>query len=98
MPSFDHGRFEIAICTGAGPATMAMEMPGMAKPGAAHEAMKSPCAFADLALPAIGGADPIQLAEAIRFILALGLVIAVGIAPLPQGRLRPPKRGPPLPA
>ncbi|MBB5709808.1 hypothetical protein [Sphingomonas xinjiangensis] len=65
---------------------------------AEHPQAEDGCAFADLATPALAGADPIQLASAILFIVAAALffraALAVGAAP----RLRPPLRGPPLPA
>lgn len=94
MPILDHGRVLIAICSGAGPTTMAMPMAGMTH----HEnegGTKSTCAFADLALPAIGGADPVQLAELLRYILALGLLLAAAIPLRTLPRLSPPATGPP---
>ena len=95
MPSVENGRVVIAICTGYGPMTMAM--PGMDhQDDGKSEQAKSPCAFADLALPAIGSADPVLLAAAIRYILALSLVLVVAQRVQPIARLRPPLRGPPL--
>jgi hypothetical protein len=62
-----------------------------------HQA-QSPCAFADLALPAIGGADPIQLAAALLFIVAAALFVHGTLPPRAARHVRPPLRGPPLPA
>lgn len=82
-----------------------------AMPGMAHHAepqhhgsdhhppehqVQSPCAFADLALPVIGGADPIQLAAALLFILAAALLLHAQLPPPAARHLRPPLRGPPL--
>jgi hypothetical protein len=56
---------------------------------------KSECAFASLSMASLSGADPVLLALALAFILALG------IAPVRPSRLnrthflRPPLRGPP---
>lgn len=100
MPVLDQGRIIVSICSGSGPMTMAIAMPGMAgHDDAAPDALAGKaCAFADLALPALGGADPVLLAAAIAFVLALGLA---RVAPPPATaplRLRPPLRGPPRPA
>jgi hypothetical protein len=94
MPVVEHGRLTIALCSGAGPMTA---MPGHGHHQPPATAAKS-CAFADLAVPAIGGADPIQLAAALRFVLALGLVLALVLPVVAPARLRPPLRGPPLPS
>ncbi|WP_298891248.1 hypothetical protein [uncultured Sphingomonas sp.] len=97
MPTLDNGRIVIGICNGYGPMTMAIAVSGLDHHGDAdgHQA-QSPCAFADLALPLIGGADPIQLAEALLFILAVALLLAEALPPRAAARLRPPLRGPPL--
>lgn len=97
MPTIDHGRMMISICTGSGPATVAMDVPGMEHHDRG-DAAESGCAFADLALPAIGGADPVQLAEILAYVLALGLIIALTVPVAPAVRWRPPLRGPPATA
>lgn len=94
MPLFDHGRAVIAICSGSGPSTLSIAMPGMAHQPEDGTA-KSRCAFADLALPAISGTDPIQLAEVLLHILALGLLFAAAIPLRTLPRLTPPATGPP---
>jgi len=54
-----------------------------------------PCAFSALAHGALGGADPIQLALALLFIMALAFAPHLGLAPKRAHYLRPPLRGPP---
>jgi hypothetical protein len=95
MPTLQDGSITVTLCDGYGPAKMTMPMPGMEH----HEGgqMQQRCAFADLALPALGGADPIQLAAAIAFLL-LAAFFAVPAFDLRRARnIRPPLRGPPLP-
>ena len=57
--------------------------------------MDGTCAFTSLGHATLGGADPIQLAIALVFILALGFAPLVTPAPRPISHLRPPLRGPP---
>ncbi len=56
------------------------------------------CPFSALTLAHIGGADPIQLALALAFIVLLGVIAPVRATPRPSARLRPPLRAPPFPA
>jgi len=53
------------------------------------------CPFSVLALAHLGGADPIQLALALAFIIVLGLAPLPAASPRPLARLRPPLRAPP---
>lgn len=55
----------------------------------------TPCAFTALTHGALGGADPILLAAALLFILALGFAPHLPAAPKRAHYLRPPLRGPP---
>ena len=55
----------------------------------------APCAFTALTHGALGGSDPIQLALALLFILALGFAPHIPAAPKRDHYLRPPLRGPP---
>ncbi|MFW2853254.1 hypothetical protein ACM61V_15225 [Sphingomonas sp. TX0543] len=99
MPTLDNGRVVIGICSGYGPTMMAVSVPGLEQvhhTGDEGDQARSPCAFADLALPLIGGADAIQLAQALLFILAIALLLAVTLPPRAAAWLRPPLRGPPL--
>ncbi|RDE06419.1 hypothetical protein DVW87_01475 [Sphingomonas aracearum] len=103
MPVFDGGRVTLALCDGFGPvapAAPAAAMPDMAHGhGPVHEhptdGATSPCAFADLALPALGAADPIVLLAALAFVAVLALLQAPLPLPALARRLRPPLRGPP---
>lgn len=100
----------ISFCTGM-PGGMAHDSQALAaarelealvaKNNAAHEPAKEAakvCPYAVLSLGALGGADPIQLAAAIAFVLALGFAVW----PIPLLRrpsfLTPPLRAPPTPA
>ncbi|OAN66363.1 hypothetical protein [Sphingomonas sp. TDK1] len=75
-------------------AGMTHAMPSHDRPADGAQ-MQSPCAFADLALAAIGGADPIQLAALLLFVLATGFITALPLPPRAPARLRPPLRAPP---
>ena len=95
MPTVAEGRVTLTLCSGVTPAPMA-GMHGMTH----HEsgdAAQSPCAYADLALPALGAADPALLAAALALVMSLAVRRAVPLAPRAFARLRPPLRGPPLP-
>ncbi|MCD2322457.1 hypothetical protein LQ953_00315 [Sphingomonas sp. IC-56] len=59
---------------------------------------QSGCAFAELAVPLMPNADPIQLLAAIFFIIAAALFFRAHLPRHTAPRLRPPLRGPPLPA
>ena len=65
MIDSDHGRIAITICSGTGPATMAMEMPGMHGDMPDHGKSKDhgkaemPCAFSGLSAAMTGAIDPI---------------------------------------
>jgi hypothetical protein len=93
MPTLQSGAITITLCDGYGPAQMVMKMPGMEHHDQSQAQQR--CAFADLALPSLAGADPIQLAAAIAFIL-LAAFFAIPAFVLRRPRqLRPPLRGPP---
>lgn len=64
--------------------------------GDAQQKMNGPCAFTVLAHASLGGADPVQLALALVFIMALGFVAMVRPEVRQISFLRPPLRGPPL--
>ncbi|HEX8124553.1 MAG TPA: hypothetical protein VF548_03125 [Allosphingosinicella sp.] len=104
MPVAGQGGLALTLCPGGGPLAAAAgsdhgdpSMPGPDHGGDPSGSARS-CAFADLAVPAIGGADPLQLAAALIFLMAAGLVPASPLPPRAALRLRPPLRGPPLPA
>ncbi|MGA1807345.1 hypothetical protein VHN57_17185 [Sphingobium sp. WW5] len=100
MPTVSNGRIVVSICSGTGPMTMVITIPGLehGKSGSdGHQGKaEQPCAFSGLSAPSLAAADPILLAAAILFVLALGtrpLVLRASTAP---PYLRPPLRG--LPA
>jgi hypothetical protein len=55
----------------------------------------SPCHFTALGHAMLGGADPLLLAVALAFVLALGFAPVLAPAPRRIAFLRPPLRGPP---
>lgn len=93
MPSGGGGRFTLTLCPGAAPVVAAM--PGMEHHGDRDATTQAPCAYADLALPALGGGDPVLLAGLLVFVLATGLIRRIPLPPRVATRLRPPLRGPP---
>lgn len=56
----------------------------------------SPCHFTALGHAALGGADPVLLALALVFIVAMGFAAVARSAPRRVSYLRPPLRGPPI--
>ncbi len=101
MPVLQHGQLTLTICSGS--AVESQPAAGAAPAGAEHHDEGKPradnnCAFADLALPLIGGADSVQLTAALLFAAAAALFFAAILPPRAMLRLRPPLRGPPLPA
>ncbi|MFW2852502.1 DUF2946 family protein [Sphingomonas sp. TX0543] len=98
MPTVSNGQIVVSICSGMGPATMVMTVPGLehksdndGHPGKAEQ----PCAFAGLSALSLPAADPILLAAAILFVLALGTRPLTLSASSIVSYLRPPLRGPP---
>lgn len=98
MPSVSNGKIVVSICSGTGPMTVVMTVPGSehGKPGERqHGKAEQPCAFAGLSSPSLAAADPVVLALAILFAMALALrPMAARTATAPP-YLRPPLRGPP---
>lgn len=97
MPVIGAHSITIQLCSGTGPAMMAM--PGMAHHGsgkADHTAKEMPCGFGGLAAPSIGGADAILLAAAFVFIMAaVRRPHSDARQPSPR-HLRPPAQAPPV--
>ena len=101
MVAADHGRIVVTICSGTGPTTMTVDVPGMHEEMGDHGApddagaAKMPCAYAGLSAVMLGPTDSIQLAALIAVVLAIGLVATRPPAPSQPAYLRPPLRGPP---
>lgn len=95
------GHIAITLCSGFGPATMTMDMPGLHGDMPDHGESKDhgkaemPCAFAGLSAAMTGAIDSIQFAVLIAFVMAKGLTWAIPPAPSDPIYLRPPLRGPP---
>lgn len=100
MPSISHGQIVVSICSGTGPMTMVMTIPGLEhgkSEGNGHQGKaEQPCAFSGLSAPSLAAADPLLLAAAILFVLALGIRPMAPPASTAPPYLRPPLRGPPL--
>ena len=96
MPGSGDKVLTVQICADATglPQNQILIIPGKSAP---HEdnASKGTCAFAGLVAPLFGGADPILLAVALAFILAIGLALAAPALPPRFPRFQPPTRGPP---
>ncbi len=97
MPVERGGTITVMVCTGMGQQRLEIDVPGMpAKPDGASRVAGQPCAFAGLGLDMLPGVDPVLLAGALAFVLALGFV-GVAVVRVDRGRqLWPPMRGPPL--
>jgi len=100
----EHGRLTIAVCSGIGPQTMEIAMPGMdhatpdGAPSKDHGKAEMPCAFAGLSAQVLGAVDVALLVIALAIVAAMALRPVARHLPPPAPYLRPPLRGPPLPA
>ncbi|QSR18143.1 hypothetical protein [Novosphingobium sp. KA1] len=98
MPGQGLRAITIEICHDAsgGDGTLQMLVP--LKTGGDHvpgKPAKGECPFGALSMVSLGGADPVLLALAIAFIVALGFAPVRAVALAPRPHLRPPLRGPP---
>lgn len=91
----------VAICgdgsSGHLTAQLTIPMQGDPAPGqGGHAKAEGACPYSALSFASLGGSDPVLLALALAFIVALGLLPRI---PRPLGQtpyLRPPLRGPPV--
>ena len=92
------GSITVELCSGYGPMKMTMPMPGMAHhqgDKSDHGKAEQPCAFSGLSAPSLAATDPILLALALAFIIALAFRPQTpGLVQAPAF-LRPPTTGPP---
>jgi hypothetical protein len=98
MPSATGGFMTVQLCTGMGPQTVTMALPGKAGEHDGqdqHGKVDQPCAFSGLAAPTLAAADAVLLAAAIAFILAAAFMPAAPPMAVRRAFLRPPLRGPP---
>ncbi|MBB5697838.1 DUF2946 family protein [Sphingomonas yantingensis] len=97
------GQLTVMVCSGEGSRAMTIAIPGLVEksqrpaPGE-HEKAGTTCAFAGLAAPFLGGADPILLLAALAMVAAVALRRGQRFRPLALQHLRPPLRGPPAPS
>ena len=99
IPMVNNGQIEVTLCSGTGPLTVVMTIPGLEhgkKDGNGHPGKsEQPCGFSGLSAPSLAAADPILLAAVFLFILALGMRPMVLLTSTAPPHLRPPLRGPP---
>lgn len=98
MPTVANGRIVVSLCADGGPVKMVMTIPGLkhqSDENGQHGKSEQPCAFAGLSAPSLAAADPVLLALALLFVLALALRPAASVASTTSPYLRPPLRGPP---
>ncbi|WP_294251394.1 hypothetical protein [uncultured Sphingomonas sp.] len=98
MPTVANGQMVVRMCSGAGPMTMVMAIPGLENRTdreSHHDKHEQPCAFSGLSTPSLAAADPILLALAILFVLAMGVRAVAEPTTAAPAHLRPPLRGPP---
>lgn len=90
----------ITICADSqgGSYTKQIIVPHSGKHAAPTEQAKDACPYSALSMATLGGADPVLLALALAFILALGFAAAPPLRLGRTPRLRPPLRGPPATA
>lgn len=102
MPAPGARTFTVMVCSETGHQPTAMQLaipfdrpaPGSGSP-AKQDTASGACPYAGLALGALPAADPLQLALAIAFLLALGFAAAPPLRLASVAHLRPPSRGPP---
>jgi hypothetical protein len=98
MPVAGPGTMIVLVCTQMGPQRVAIEVPGAPSQPDDADRADQPCVFAGLGQALLPGADPVQIAAALAFILAIGFA-AIVLRPLRRERHAwPPLRGPPLTA
>lgn len=101
-----NGTMTVSICTGTGPQTVVITMPGMGAHDVAgggdgmsdHAKAQMPCAFSGLGLATLAAVDPVMLAIAIAFVLATGFAAVPLLPHAAPAHLWPPLRGPPVAA
>jgi hypothetical protein len=103
MVSATPGAIAIELCSGYGPVLVAPPTTdGMGHrhhhPKSGKETKEPPCAFSALSAPSLSGGDPILLLAAIPFIVLIALRLPEPGVARASDFLRPPLRGPPIPA
>lgn len=103
MPGGDTRSFTIQLCSegidGRHDLVRQITVPAsdaVEKAAAGHAKAQGTCPFGALGHALLGGADPVLLAAALAFILALGFAPVAVPAPRRRAHAWPPLRGPPL--
>lgn len=99
MPVASGNTLVLGFCSGYGPQTMVMTIPGKEDRSGSDEQERKhamPCVFSGLSMPGLSGVDPVLLVLAIAFVVALAIRTATAIPTIARVYLRPPLRGPPL--
>lgn len=94
MPAFDHGAVTLVACPDADPGPSPV-MPGHHGHKATHH---EPCPYASASALGVLDSDLASLADVLVLSAALLLGRAFVLAARHRDRLRPPLRGPPIPA
>ncbi len=91
------GAIIMRICNGMTTTTLVRHLIPTKKDGTdkTDKSGKTECPYASLAMASMANADPVLLALALAFILALGFAAVRFALPAHIGKLRPPLRGPP---
>ena len=95
----------VQLCTGMDEtqtATIEIPMDPASSDGGQHDSKSDdkakPCSFGGSGQLALNNIDPVQIALALTFILLAGLRLDIFLGHRAKRRLRPPLRGPPIPA
>lgn len=98
MPVFSNSVILVQLCSGQGPQTIALELPGKAPDQEHGKPQKAdmPCAFSGLSSPTLPAVDGLLLAVALAFIIAAGFLLPRRIVLWRGIYLHPPAIGPPV--
>ncbi|WP_448658994.1 hypothetical protein ACPVPU_00700 [Sphingomonas sp. CJ99] len=89
--------FSVGVCNATGPSRLTVTIPmDQPQPSDERAAADKPCAFAGLGQPMLPGTDPVQLALAIAFIIALGFAALPVLRRAASPRVLPPSQAPPI--
>lgn len=87
----------VELCSSISGKTVTIALPGQSgHQDHGKDQADKPCAFASLGQAMTSATDPVLLASAIAFIIALGILLDRSPPQARTGHLRPPLRGPPL--
>ena len=97
MTSVSPTGLTVELCSGVSGKTVTIALPGQSgHQDHGKDQADKPCAFASLSQAAASAIDPILLASATAFVIALGLRLEHSPPQARSAHLRPPLRGPPF--